>query len=277
MKRILAAVLLLVSMTADCGTALLKFHRVAWTPFSTLENGATLVAYWSAKDYYLMTDDGAGAISSWKDGKNLLAMTAATTARPTYSATGFNSAYPGITCDGTTDALTTTTFTNLPTGSTAGSIFAFASLGTTGAQQNLVSYGSNAASAGRLIRLNSSGVLQITDNTATIAGVGAITGIHLLWAEWSGTTQTAYQDGTQLASSPGTIASLNTGTLRTRFCSGNGTSASNFAAATFAGIAITSGNLSTADRQRFEGFFWWQNGLGGSGLPSTHPYKYAPP
>jgi hypothetical protein len=236
------------------------------------------VAWWNADDYYLMTDDGAGAISSWPDRRGRLAVTAATTARPTWARNSFNSAYPGITCDGTTDALTTTTFTNLPTGSTAGSIFVFASLGTTGAQQNLVSYGSNVAAAGRVIRLNSSGVLQVSENAAIVAGVGAITGgIHLLWAEWSGTTQTAYQDGAQLASSPGTIASLNTGTLRTRFCSNNGTSAANFAAATFAGIAIASGNLSAADRQRFEGFYWWQDGLSGSGLPLTHLYKWAPP
>ncbi len=277
-RTALLSLLLCVSICADAGNRLQEhLYRPAWTPFSTLENSATLVGYWDAASYKFLTDDGAGAISSWKDQKLLLSMAATTTARPTWSATSFNSAYPGMTCDGATDAPTTTTFTNLPTGSTPGDIFVFANVTNTGAQQNLVTYGNNAASTGRQIRIAASGTASVSDNTAVLNNSGAITGIHLISAEWSGTTERGYQDGTEFPTSPMTIATLNTGAVRTRFCSSNGAGAANFAAATFAFIVYTSGNLSTADRQRFEGFFWWSNGLAGSGLPLTHPYKYAPP
>lgn len=55
-----------------------------------------------------MTDDGAGLISALVGLKSGYILSAATTARPTYSATSFNGA-PGLTFDGTANAMTCTT------------------------------------------------------------------------------------------------------------------------------------------------------------------------
>lgn len=75
--------------------------------------GSDLIAWWDADGRYWgafggMTDDGSGVISSWKDIKAGYDATAATTARPTFSASSFNGG-PGVTFDGTANVMTSTT------------------------------------------------------------------------------------------------------------------------------------------------------------------------
>lgn len=69
--------------------------------------GSDLVEAWDASRS-AMTDDGAGLISALVGLKSGYILSAATTARPTYSATSFNGA-PGLTFNGTANAMTCTT------------------------------------------------------------------------------------------------------------------------------------------------------------------------
>jgi len=89
-----------------------------WTP---ADFGTDLVAWWKADAG--VTESG-GAVSQWDDQSgNGWHLTQGTSgSRPIYSATGFNSSYPGITFDGTDDFLAVSSVTGL-SGASACSVF----------------------------------------------------------------------------------------------------------------------------------------------------------
>jgi hypothetical protein len=72
-----------------------------------------------------MTDDGSGVISAWVDKVGAMSVTAATTARPTWTVGALTSptgnAKSGLTFDGTANCMVSTDLSTLPTGTTAGS------------------------------------------------------------------------------------------------------------------------------------------------------------
>lgn len=72
--------------------------------FTPTDLGADLLGWWSADRSDLITESG-GLVSSWVDSVGAYDMTAAAAARPTYSATSWNSSSPGITFDGTANCL----------------------------------------------------------------------------------------------------------------------------------------------------------------------------
>ena len=227
-----------------------------------------------------MVDDGGGVISSWKDRKAQLAITAVTTARPTYSSTSFNNTYPGMTFDGATDCLVTTTLTNFPTSSTAGFI-AMLFKQVTDQTGTMFSYGGTAAGTLRRITRNSAtpGRLTVsdaeqtlTDTSVSIASPNYFIGI----GTWSGTTETGRINGA--ATSPGSKSldtSLNTSTTRARMGANTAATAASFqniiVAATMIGTTTDSTTL-----QKIEGYLAWNYGVVFI-LPDTHPYKMAPP
>ncbi len=75
-------------------------------PFSPLDLGADLIAWWDAEQPSTITDAGGGAVSSWKDVVAAYDLVQATgAAQPIYSATGFNTTHGGVTFDATDDYL----------------------------------------------------------------------------------------------------------------------------------------------------------------------------
>lgn len=280
MRALLASLLLVTTLAADAGNRLqTRYYRAPWTPNSaTLENSATLAAWWSAADYLYMVDDGSGVISNWKDRVTQFGVNATTTARPTWSATSFNSAYPGMTFDGVANAMTVSSTTPLPTGSTAGEIWVVASATNDGVITTHVAYGSQGTALLRAIRKNSGAQAAIiTDNTSSLTGQTSAVGAHIIGGNWSGTTQNGFQDGVAFTGNPGTLANtLNTATTRLRIGSMASASASSFFNGVIADVIVINGLLSTADRQRLEGYLAWRYALQAN-LPTTHPYRWAPP
>lgn len=253
-------------------------HHDGWSPYRLPRS--IFNAWWCADDHgiaLLMTDDGAGLISSWTDRIGKLAITAATSARPTYGAAVFNSAYAGLTHDGIANCLVSTTLTTLPTSSTAGWAMVLVSSTSVAALAQIMTYGGTANGTLRSLRQTSGNSGQASDGTTGTAGpANVFVGAHMLYGDWSGTAENCYVDGTIAASSPATIGSLNTGTTRIRLGASNGTSAANFYNGIVRHCLIGTGTLSTANRQRLEGWLAWDSNLT-SVLPSSHPYKLVRP
>lgn len=138
------------------------------------ELGSDLVELWDASRYDLMTDDGAGVISSWAGSKNGYAATAATTARPTYSATSFNGG-PGVTFDGSANAMVCTTaglLSALPDGAEACELWACCQQDAAGADATLRYVFSYGAAAGTLRAIGRASVSSVGRARVTV-GDGA--------------------------------------------------------------------------------------------------------
>jgi hypothetical protein len=249
-----------------------------WTP---LDLGAALKAWWNADDHGTarMTDDGAGLISSWTDKVGSMAIAGATTARPTWSATSFNTSYAGLTFNGTANALSSTTLTTLPTGATAGELWALLTqlmpVGTAGIK-HAVAYGINNPSAARILgravaTLNriivSEAATTITDTLIDFSSPAIVGGA------WSGTSMTARANGAATTPASAVIAALNTST--TRFVIGASSSLTAFANVVVRHVFVTT-TLTTLQRQQLEGWMAWDASLTGL-LPAGHPYKSARP
>jgi len=251
-------------------------------PWMPTDLGAALKAWWNADNHALplMTDDGAGLISNWVDRAGGMAVTGTTTARPTWASNSFNSAYAGLTFDGVANTLVSTALTTLPTGATAGEMFAVASNTDPGtAALYIVRYGGGAASTDRALgKANgASARWRALDATVTTDVVNPLfTGPHFGRGEWSGTTQVSSIDGgAGTGPATGTIATLNTGTTRLRIGAAAGTSAAGWWIGVIRHVLVTT-TLTTLQRQQMEGWMAWNSGLQ-SLLPAAHPYKSARP
>jgi len=115
-----------------------------WQP---TDLGAQLKAWWNAEDL------ANGAVTTWTDRIASLAPTQATSGfRPVRGATDFNSAYAGVTFDGTDDRLLISSVGSLPAGTTGSDIYALVTqneVGTTTGLKDLFSYGATGANASR--------------------------------------------------------------------------------------------------------------------------------
>lgn len=254
------------------------FYRRPFRPGDLNSTGSQVIAaWWRARDRALMTDDGGGLISSFKDATTGLAVTASTGARPTWGATSFNSTHPGLTFDGIANVLQTASLSSLPTGSTPGEIWFVGQFVSPGANNSeMVCYGAGAG-ATRALLTSAAGRAAVSDNAATLNGPAGTNFTPLFFSgSWSGTNQNGYLNGTAFTGNPGTIASLNTGTTKLTIGAFNSASPAFFAAIVLSDILIMNGVLSTSNRQKMEGYFAWTRGLS-SVLPQTHPYKFAPP
>jgi hypothetical protein len=250
-----------------------------WTPAVL---GASLLAYWSADDHGTanMTDDGAGVISTWKDSVGALTTTAALTVRPTWAATSFNSAYAGVTFDGSNDRMNVASVGSLPVTTVASEIHALVDqtvAGATAGIKRLFAYGSGAANGARsLVRVPISNVnrLRVYDGTVTLMTdtIHDFSGPHIVGGRFSAATATAWFDGK--ATNPASAAmAFSTGTTGTTI--GSTVSAAEFWTGVERYIFVTA-VLSDANRQRLEGWMAHNSGLTGN-LASDHPYKSAAP
>lgn len=131
-----------------------------WTP---ADLGASLLAWWDAERPDLITRDGGGLVSSWRDvvgGYN--AVQATGTKQPIWSATSFNGR-PGVTFDGVDDELTLATApVSFPAGATPCEMWGLAdqqSLPASAVTRAIASYGSTGGADSRsLCRTVTTGV-----------------------------------------------------------------------------------------------------------------------
>jgi len=255
----------------DAGGSRWAVPPAVWTPASL----SAVKAWWSADDHGTanMTDDGGGLISSWKDRIGGLALTAATTARPTWGATAFNGAKAGLTFDGSANNLTGTTLTGLPVAAVAGAVWSVGEVTTavTATVQSIAAYGSGAAL--RRLGVHTSGVLKATGDTAECLQTTPLAnGAAFFFEGIFDANVTSYWNG--VGATP-VANSLNTATTRIRIGATTGTSATQFFGGAVRHYLITTA-LSTLQRQQLEGWLAWDSGLQ-SLLPAGHPYLSGPP
>lgn len=250
---------------------------VAAPPWTPLDLGAKLVAWWNAGDTV------NGAVATWTDRVSSIATTATAGLEPISAATSFNGAYRGLTFDGTDDCLVATSFAALPSGATAGEIWAIANNTAAGASTGgkaIIRYGSGAASAtNRGLQRNSvtsvnraqgtDGITNLTDTAIDFSGP------HILGGWWSGTTEFGRIDGRDFSPASTTIATLATTAGRLRLGAFNLTSASGFWQGIISDIFVTTA-LTGTEREKLEGWGAWNKELTAR-LPSGHPYKSAAP
>jgi hypothetical protein len=251
------------------GTTALTVPRVLWEPEDL---GAKLKVWWNADD------TANGAVATWTDRIASLAVTATAGLEPISAATSFNSAYRGLTFDGTDDCLVTTTLTALPTGSTAGEIWAAASDVAASGSRQLVRYGTGAATSRGLHRNTVSTIHRpnVSDgSTNLVETVAVCSGPHIWGGMFAGTTMEGRFDGAAMTPASAVIATLATGTTRLRIGAVNIATASQFWQGVIRHIFITT-TLTADERKQLEGWIAWDSGLS-SLLPALHPYKATPP
>lgn len=240
-----------------------------WTPYNLgLDQ---LRAWWSADDHGTsrMTDDGAGLISTWVDRINGVSVTATTSARPTWASNSYNSAYAGLTFDGTANCFVSTSFAAFPTGAVAGEIWGLVSQSAIagGGTRYLAVYGGPI----RSLIVNTVLSFQVfADALLTDLG-GARTGNFILGGNWAGTTEGGRINGADTNPATAVIGTLNTGTTRFRIGAINNASAANFWQGVIRHVFVTT-TLTVAQRQQLEGWLAWDAGLT-SLLSASHPYK----
>jgi hypothetical protein len=271
--------------------SVLRLRSRARKRFNPLDLGRETLRMWlSAKDIdntALVTNDGSGLISSLKS-RNLAGQTftAATTARPTYSATGQGGVAPGFVADGVAVNMTMASTLGLPTGSAPSVMIALAS-GTSGATGRLFEYGVSTAPQNRRIGSNSLSTISASNGTTTAAvntpplrtWVAPVIAVGS-WA--TDLTEVIRGDGgTYVATA--TMASLVTATTRARIFASSATSASGFWTGGLSELIILSGSIATISEaiEQIEGYIAWDSvylplNLAAA-FPDSHPYKDGPP
>lgn len=213
------------------------------TNFVPADLGASLTAYWDANRSDLMTDDGGGLISSWRDSVGAYDAIAAGAARPTYSATGFNG-HPVISGDGVANELTLAPVpAGIPIGATPCEAWWLVDQKTLpGDTTNRVigGYGgTTAAVSRRLVRVVASGVnrARITDTGTNLNNTSVdFSGRHVVRLIATGTTVNIEVDGVAAAGAAQISAVTNP---RFRFFADTAATAAAFAAVGIAACAIT--------------------------------------
>jgi hypothetical protein len=253
---------------------------VPWVP---TDLGAALKFWVNADDHGTAgwTDDGAGLMSAVKDRVGNTPFTAATTERPTWSATSFNSAYAALAFDGVANAMVTTTMGAFVTGTTAGCMFLVLSNTSTVAGARIAfAYGSGTAATSRNIQKGTAAApvrMAVSDQqVALVDTVTLFTGPALAFGSWSGTTETGRLNGQDTTPASTTLTTtINTPATRARLGALTGTTAASF----WQGLirhAIVTTALAALEIQKLEGWGAWDSGIQ-SVLPAGHPYKSAAP
>lgn len=258
---------------------LLAGPRAAWSPHRLTRS--VYRGDWNADDYVRMTDDGSGVISAWTDGIAGISPTAATTARPTWSATSWlgldGIERAGVTFNGS-NSMTATSTGSLPAGAEAGEIYVIASTVSPN-QQRYFGYGRTDAQ-GRRVGMTGSTLRLQADNALT-GQVAQVTdpvnvayGPVIARGYWSGTTVGIAANGGDMVFNT-EITALDTPTDRLRLGSSIGPTAAQSLVGILRRVIVTT-PLSEANRYRMEGYLAWDSGLQ-SLLPSGHPYRNAAP
>jgi hypothetical protein len=216
--------------------------------FSPSSLGGSLLACWDAERSDLITRDGGGLVSSWRDTVGGYDTVQATgTAQPIWSATSFNGR-PGIAFDGTDDCLSAAVPASFPLGAVGSEIWAVVdqlSLDADVNNRSLFGYGGGVNSTARRVlrsRLSTVSRFQslVGDGTTTVfvanltaSGNGRHV-VRLQVASSASQTDVDAVAGASAAAVPATVAT------RLRIGAGTGTSPLEF------GQMIASAMLVTA-------------------------------
>jgi hypothetical protein len=254
---------------------------VPWVP---TDLGAALKAWWNADDHGTanMTDAGAGLISAWKDRVGGLNTTATTTARPTWAATSFNSAFASLTFDGVANVLAgvgAAYASILPVGATAGEIWGLADqTETAGSNNNLFGYGGTSASGRVLARVlvTATSRARISDESVTLTDTAAtFSGPTIIGGAWAGTVESGRINGSAFTPATATITSLNTSAAGLLKIGSRINPVSVWWKGGIRHVLVTTA-LTLAQQQQLEGWLAWDGGIT-SKLPAGHPYKSVRP
>lgn len=256
---------------ANDAEAFLRYSINLWTPFEL----ASLREWWDA-DFGHVFESGARS-TGWQGRKGTLPTAPTGNAlRPTVVST-FNGTYKAVRFNGA-NALTATSFPNIPVGSTECTVVTVGGNSTATNNATMWGWGSNGTDTARRLRTNSNNRATIdtlgTANVATLPNVLNNYFIHV--AEFGTTTLNAWQNSVASGSNPTTITTLNTPATRFRIGSSTGTTPNQLSTYDARDILVFAGLLSTLDRYRVEGFCAWRSGLQ-TLLPSDHPYRWGPP
>lgn len=235
------------------------------------------------------TITGTTSVTAWNDksGNGLNATKSTSYGAPTYSATGFNTTYPGLLFDGATGTmLVTPSILPTPVLSANGTdTTIFVVFNRLGSAANSVVYGLGGPPNGTatintyVLRdpWQSSGN-SILDIGSAAGGRLSITNgatgpqIYSLWR--SGTSVYFYKFGAEIGSV--SSATGNVGTTSQPLNIGGGFADSQWFNSYISEFIIFNIALTTSQRQQVEGYLAWKWGLQSS-LQSTHPYaKFAP-
>ena len=264
-----------------------------WTP---AELGASLALWLDADDAATISLNGS-TVSNWNDksGNNRHVSQATATAQPTYLSVGFSgkpslrtdgsdSLEPGITSLGrNVGGLTAAIVGMYPVGATFNSnacdiIIYTANTGGTRlylGPNPSVSTANRYAVAGR--RLDTDAFATVSSTTDSLANSGT-PWIRIGNRDYSGGVANHFTNGTQdltnaVVTTQGAGNTSDTDSVRTVIFGGVANVPPN---TELSEIVVTHSTLSTADRQKLEGYLAWKWGLEAN-LPVDHPYKGAAP
>jgi hypothetical protein len=251
-------------------------HNTGWT---AARLGSRRLAEWSADDHgtALMTDAGAGVISSWIDSAAAITCTGATTARPTWSATGFDTGKAAVVFDGTANALTATVLTGIPVGAEASEIWLLLNeTSGDGVLRIAVGYGDISVQTFRRIGKTAASFYSVSDGSAVNTDtVIASAGRHIVGGRFLPTIYLGRIDGRPFTPASSPAAAPNTGAVRLRLGAATGTSPAAFFKGGLRRAVITQA-LTANERFQMEGWMAWDAALP-TLLPDSHPFRYSPP
>lgn len=249
----------------------------SWTPAVL---GAAVVGWWDASDAATLTI-GSGSVSSWASKVGGITADNATFAtQPTYSATARNG-LPGVEFVGTSSQILNISSTaGFPDGSEAASV-AVVAFGSTNAytNQGWFYYGLVGAGNGRVLGYNNSGNKVWADNIAQNNIASAEDWYNhdrvVAWVEPAGASPAAYitVDG---GSPQTTVTSAGTPAVVQANGAIGAIPGLTFTSGIIQEIVLTNTVLTTAERQKLEGYLAWKWGQQGN-LDAGHPYKSAAP
>jgi len=251
--------------------------------FSTIftPKSITGLAMWfDAADNSTITLSGS-LVTQWNDKSgNGYNATNSTYVSPTYSATGFNTKYPGLLFNGTSTMLATPSILPTPVLSANGTdttiFLVFNRLTGTG---NYVAFGLGGAAVATNYNTyvlrdpwsTGNSILDIGNGASgrvSIANTANGPQIYSLWR--SGTSTYFYNYGASIGSN--LSSSSNVGTTNQPLNIGGGFADSGWYNSYISEFIIYNYALSTSQRQQVEGYLGWKWGLASS-LPTTHPFK----
>lgn len=198
-----------------------RARAVAWSPYMLTRS--VLRAWWNADDWtipLLVTNDGDGLISSFKDRIQVINAAGTTTQRPTAAADSFSGGRAALTFNDSSNALTTASVSGLlPTGSAPGELFCVANIVGPG---TMLAYGGTSGAVARRLSLNADGTYKVDDGVTAATSPVIAAGPHIFHGWFDGTSIGGSVDGVAFDSVTAADA-LNTGTTRLRMSSTLGT------------------------------------------------------
>lgn len=260
-----------------------------WRPSNL---GSQLATWFDAEDTASITLNGA-TVSQWNDKSGNARHVAQATAanQPTYQASGIGGK-PALSFDGA-DWLFNPTDSNIMQNVAGGSITVVANYTNIVTQRVAASVINNLNTSRAIVFLSSSGTLtaggrRVDGDAASVAaapttytyGTNVIQNVSM---DFAGNLNSQFVNGSAAGTStfPSGGGNSNNTVANTLVIGAtspdDGVSATNVMLGLISEVVITSGApLSTADRERLEGYLAWKLGLEAN-LPSGHPFKNTPP